>query len=693
MKRHYVPIRPSNPVYEERELERGDVSAPLEPKRRRVGVSVACNECRRKRIRCDGQKPVCTNCRGKIESCQYRDKSGMSPETKGHVVEVVQALCQLPVSDAIQMLDKVRHETDALRIMSTLREQTALLSKERSSRAQELQSQNPTAYPWNFPLGTLTVSRGSRSKKSTPDSQNAPESTKDSASKHIESLDQGKAHEKWHEPDLCDPRLRSVHIARWSNVGIDNLLAVRCISLYLVTDHPLLGHFDPELFISDLVSGRREFCSSLLVNALLYWACVRAMDERTDELALRFCAEAESLWQDERTNGNDSVLTLAAAEFLSLGYLGQGKDHSVLKYLKEAADMGARMGLFTVEGQVLSGACQSMPISEPRIPQMYAAWGIFNWLTLMSFFYHQPGIICPTGSPRLPIPIAVSLDVSRMPLAHDTERVPSPSFMGNTFTYACLLWDIVREVSWVYHAKGDLPWGSRSSLAFAEFKFRELLAWSNGLPSQMESKETNPHHVHVLHLWLHAAILDIFRPFMRDAALMERRLKTFARTTTTPRTVCDISTSQLKGLIISYRVTYASSSYSILWHTALIYVVNELLETMKEENWQSYLLLCLYGYERLSRSWRVARAITKGLLSMALRRGGISSGVAIRVLNALGHSSSDQLLGGIRATFMLDLARARVEPTTGGYRRGFWVRDRRMTPQMTAQPVISRISR
>lgn len=28
----------------------------------------------------------------------------------------------------------------------------------------------------------------------------------------------------------------------------------------------------------------------------------------------------------------------------------------------------------------------------------------------------------------------------------------------------------------------------------------------------------------------------------------------------------------------------------------------------------------------------------------------------------------------------------------GGYRRGFWVRDRRMTPQMTAQPVISRIS-
>lgn len=75
-------------------------------------------------------------------------------------------------------------------------------------------------------------------------------------------------------PRLCDPRLQELNINRWTNVNIDNYMAAKCISLYLETDHPLLGHFDPELFVSHLTAGQGEFCSSLLVNALLYWACV-----------------------------------------------------------------------------------------------------------------------------------------------------------------------------------------------------------------------------------------------------------------------------------------------------------------------------------------------------------------------------------------------------------------------------------
>lgn len=73
---------------------------------------------------------------------------------------------------------------------------------------------------------------------------------------------------------LCDPRLADLEILRWTDVEIENDLAARCISLYLETDHPLLGPFDPDLFVEQLVSGENQFCSPLLVNALLYWACV-----------------------------------------------------------------------------------------------------------------------------------------------------------------------------------------------------------------------------------------------------------------------------------------------------------------------------------------------------------------------------------------------------------------------------------
>jgi hypothetical protein len=114
----------------------------------------------------------------------------------------------------------------------------------------------------------------------------------------------------------------------------------------------------------------------------------------------------------------------------------------------------------------------------------------------MSLFYHQPGMVCPSSPPRIPIPKRATLDTSRCgSFGSDTENVPSlPVYMGDTFPYLCRFWTIVREVSWVYHAAGNLPWGSRGSLAFAEFKFRELLAWSNTLPPQLSANQHNQHH-------------------------------------------------------------------------------------------------------------------------------------------------------------------------------------------------------
>lgn len=85
---------------------------------------------------------------------------------------------------------------------------------------------------------------------------------------------EGNSFQHANSTKLCDSRLEELDIQFWTDVSIDNDTAARCISLYLETDHPLLGHFDPELFVLDLVSCQDQYCSSLLVNALLYWACV-----------------------------------------------------------------------------------------------------------------------------------------------------------------------------------------------------------------------------------------------------------------------------------------------------------------------------------------------------------------------------------------------------------------------------------
>ena len=67
------------------------------------------------------------------------------------------------------------------------------------------------------------------------------------------------------------------------------------------------------------------------------------IDPKIERLVSDFCCEAERLWAAERMSGQDSVTSIAAAQFIGLGYLG---DHAILTYISDASEMGTRMGLF-----------------------------------------------------------------------------------------------------------------------------------------------------------------------------------------------------------------------------------------------------------------------------------------------------------------------------------------------------------
>ena len=70
--------------------------------------------------------------------------------------------------------------------------------------------------------------------------------------------------------ESCDPRLRELSVAYWAKVPINNESAGTLISMYLTTDQTVLGFFDATVFIGDLIGQKSRFCTSFLVNALLY---------------------------------------------------------------------------------------------------------------------------------------------------------------------------------------------------------------------------------------------------------------------------------------------------------------------------------------------------------------------------------------------------------------------------------------
>jgi hypothetical protein len=109
-----------------------------------------------------------------------------------------------------------------------------------------------------------------------------------------------------------------------------------------------------------------------------------AVDPGIDALAAYFCAEAETIWRTERES--DSLLNLASALFLGLGYLGQGRDHAVLSYTSQATKMATRLGLFGVDEHSRAKPSIDKLSKEAASAYMYAAWGSFNWIRWVPLF-------------------------------------------------------------------------------------------------------------------------------------------------------------------------------------------------------------------------------------------------------------------------------------------------------------------
>lgn len=105
-----------------------------------------------------------------------------------------------------------------------------------------------------------------------------------------------------------------------------------------------------------------------------------SIDAAAFELANAFCKEAEQLCLDEESRASDSLLNLAGLQLLSLAYLGQGKDHYVLKYMAKANRMGSRLHLFGADPSIAPGKQGPRASEDVQSATSYAAWGIFNWV-------------------------------------------------------------------------------------------------------------------------------------------------------------------------------------------------------------------------------------------------------------------------------------------------------------------------
>lgn len=116
-------------------------------------------------------------------------------------------------------------------------------------------------------------------------------------------------------------------------------------------------------------------------------------------------------------------------------------------------------------------------------------------IRLMALFYYQSEIDYPIYPPYLPIPEEDEVPNVGRVLGRESSS-PRTRYVGDTFPTVCRLWRIMHEVTIAYGKdRSNHHLRDRVSLEFAEYKYRELLAWADNLPPGLVRTEQNPHHV------------------------------------------------------------------------------------------------------------------------------------------------------------------------------------------------------
>ena len=137
-------------------------------------------------------------------------------------------------------------------------------------------------------------------------------------------------------------------------------------------------------------------------------------------------------------------------------------------------------------------------------------------------------------------------------------------------------------------------------------------------------------------VWYHTAIIDLFRPFVgRDLTL-----QSFSTPDSTPEMVCEASLTQLKSLLVVYRLSQPSALYSMLWHTSLLYVGNSVLgKSSPDVDWRFYFDICVASYLELSCCYRITSGFLQGLVVIGVRNGLVEKSEAKHILDQLTRKS------------------------------------------------------
>ncbi|KAJ6782477.1 hypothetical protein PWT90_07883 [Aphanocladium album] len=580
-------------------------------KRKRV-AGIACDNCRAKKVGCDGARPTCSRCGRLGIDCEYASAGPQETRTMAlkrridelqqdlsEHVEILEHLKSMPERDVISVVRLLRSTPNASMVLSSLRggahtaahpsklkTSRALLTPTQSDTEFELNMLHSAAYPALSPLNFSsahidalfpTVSPAGSQMTGLPTSTQAIEGAFSDATQLAVSplLPLRDACQRQTSPvagpapgrQYCDARLKQLKIAYWTSVPISDEFAACVLSHYLVSDHPIYACVDADLFLKDLLDRKLKHCSPFLVSALMSFACqsYTQFDKRSSAFSVAFLDEAQKMRHLEQSS--QTINYLAAMAYLAIATGVNGEEELGASFAAECRQIAKKMNLIEVKAtEELASTFHSLPLAELK-SSAFAAWGTYAWLTFRGIYYPIEPIKSP---PILPIP-------------GDTQRLtdhglfllwpshPVPVYMGQTFQTLSKLWVIIQEINGLYNLADKTPIAERISLSYAEGQFQGLLGWSHSLLPSMCQGEHSPSHVLFFHALYHSTVLNLFQPFKDNE--QEFQLRSFTSSDARPSTIYATSLNQLKRLVYTHHMRKMHLPTTCWFNTAIMRLI------------------------------------------------------------------------------------------------------------------------
>ena len=224
---------------------------------------------------CDGSKPKCTACvtretecrHGETESRQFKRRYQQLKEKRTAQEELFDMLQNLPERDAAGIFRRIRAGANAEALVKHIQE---------GNMVAEASDVPQASTRFHFPfLDEIPPSLRDSAYFRSRVYEVIDASDRDLGTSEAHLAPQESSYWRpFSSAKLVDPLLEDAQPSHWTSVSSNDRLLRNILESYFVNQYPRQFFFFKSYFLEDMVSRRAEFCSPLLVNALLAKSCV-----------------------------------------------------------------------------------------------------------------------------------------------------------------------------------------------------------------------------------------------------------------------------------------------------------------------------------------------------------------------------------------------------------------------------------